>query len=249
MPISFTAQATGNGTTTLVITIVGAASGSLLVACSVCQGASARTVSSIATTNTVWTKLGGTTTSTIGEEIWIGVVSGGTSGTSVTYTFSGAVTHTAANVSTWAGALSTSSAATATGSSTSPATAAYSASTANALIIACVGYASTTSPSVQPGGSYSNLTFKAAASGVGVQANYIIPGVKGAQSATWTIPSVAWVCTIGAIQVSPQTSSLTAGMATMAGALSKIPALPLSASLATMAATVVKQTNKFFSAS
>lgn len=207
-PSCFVRQSTG--TSTSVTLGAAAASGNFLIAfISAFRGAGVRTVSSIATTNTTWTKLAGTTNGGLSVEIWKGVVAGGSSGTAVTITMSGASSTLAVNISEFTGVTATldGTAATNTGSSTAPTTGALTTASTFDLILACGGYANGTAPTALPGGNYENLVFVGNGSANGVQANYIsgdyppTTATLGAQSASWTITSAVWVSCIVALQL------------------------------------------------
>src|ERR1039458_6221320 len=123
------------------------------------------TVSSIVTTGVTWTEITHENDTAGGKylttSMWKGVIgSGATVATAVT--FANTILD-GANVSIceFAGVSSTGdiTATVASGISTSPSTTAYSIASAYDLIVVCLGYMSSTAPSGQPGGTFSNATF------------------------------------------------------------------------------------------
>jgi len=100
LPIQSVATAGGGGATTIVVTIAAASSGNTLIAC--IAGGTATTVSSIASTNTTWSLVARSTASgTPHVDIWKGLVAGGSSGTTVTATYSSSTAERAIIVSEW----------------------------------------------------------------------------------------------------------------------------------------------------
>jgi hypothetical protein len=254
MSIARTARVDQQFTTTTA-TISAASSGNLLILrIAAFRSPNARTVSSLSCTNVTWTKLCGTTNGTMDVEIWYGVVAGGSSGTSITITMSGTGATICGSVDEISGTVVTGTindgtGVTNTGSSTSPSTGAFSAALANDFLIALEGHANGTTPSATPGGSWTDSTFSNNSTTVGCRGAYQLHGTVGSKSASWTIGNVAWVTCIGAIKVSPLTSTLTAGTATMAGSMSRKAGKTLAASMATFAASMIRLTKKVFSAS
>jgi hypothetical protein len=102
LPIQSVAVANAGGSTTLVANIAAASSGNVLIYC--VAGGGTTTVSSIASTNTTWTLLHRSTGGSAPHvDIWKGVVAGGSSGTTVTVTYSSSTAERAGIISEWAG--------------------------------------------------------------------------------------------------------------------------------------------------
>lgn len=190
--------------TGLTPTIPAAFNGNMLIMFVVAQRSpSARTVSSVATTNVTWTR-GPTADGTNGHiagSLWLGTVGGGDSGTTVTLTMSGSGSTVAGLIVEFNGvpvSPKDGNGANATGTSTTPATGSFTPGLFNDLVVAMVAYESGTAPSVQPGGAWNNLTFSNNSTTCGVQANWLVTASKAAQSASWTIGATgdAWVATI-----------------------------------------------------
>lgn len=100
LPVAVSSATQTSSSTTLSVTIPAAASGHTLIAC--VSGIGTVDVSSIASTNTTWTRLHQSTAGVSPKaEIWKGVVSGGSSGTTVTITFTGTNDDRAAVISEW----------------------------------------------------------------------------------------------------------------------------------------------------
>ena len=211
MALSFVRQDTGNGSSSpLSVTITAASTGTVLVAmiASVYGGAGGRSVSTVACTNTTgWTKIGAAAAAN-GEvsEMWYGYATG-TTGSTVTITFSGSVTTAVANISQWSGSCIPPGLdgvpATQTGNSTSPSSNTFSLLTASSyspsVVLAMEAHKTGTAPSVNPSG-FTPLTFIANSTTVGVQGDYLT-GVTstGSQSAAWTIGSAYWSTIIAAL--------------------------------------------------
>lgn len=106
LPVATGSATQTSSASTLAVTITAASSGNILIAC--ISGIGTANVSSIASTNTTWTNLHTSTAGTSPKaEIWKGVVSGGSSGTTVTITFSANNSDRAAIVSEWNGITGT----------------------------------------------------------------------------------------------------------------------------------------------
>jgi len=252
LSIAFVRQSATFTTTSATIT-AGASGNTLVLIIASQRSPSARTVSSLSCTNVTWANLAAAASGVMDAEIWYGTIAGGSSGTTVTITMSGASSNIAGSVSEFSGILTSGTindgtAQTKTATGTAVTTTAYSAALANDLVIAIEAHATGTGPTVQPGGSYANLTFNANSTTCGVQGNYILHGVAGAQSATWTIGSALWVSCIGALKVTPLTSSLSAATAAPAAAISKTDQKPLNGSTLAMAATLARVSARAFAA-
>lgn len=200
MAVAFIRQSTGTSNT---VTLTAAASaGNYLVAC--IESEFGTTVSSIATSNVSWSKLAsGINGFAVGVEIWLGAVSGGSSGTTATITKSGSG-NTAVNISEYSGIASVSpvdvTGVSATGTDAAPTTGAYSTVTTGDIVIACVGYAAAVSVSTPPSG-YTVLTQASASGPNRVNSAYKLGVATGAQSAAWAISSsAAWVTCIVALK-------------------------------------------------
>src|SRR5512143_2821860 len=176
MAIAFVRQAPGTNT----VTITAASAGNVLICCVASyRSPAARTVSAIATTNVTWSKIGNQGGGTTDAEIWLGVVAGGSSGTTVTLTMSGAGSTVASSVSEFSGVqvsgtIEDGTETLNTGSGTSPSTGNYTPAWNGDLLITCEAHADGTAPTAQPGGIWSNLTFANNSTTCGVQANYAL---------------------------------------------------------------------------
>lgn len=248
MAITFVREsgsATGTATPQSV-TITAGANGNVLIAWITSnRGASAaRTVSSIASTNTTWAKLTGAsiTNGSMGLEIWAGKISGGSSGTTVTVTMSGTVASgLATEICEFAGELSTitvdGTAATSTGTSTGPTTNNTFANTLqDSLILSAVGYESSTGPTGTPASPWTVNTFRGTSS-AGVSSAYLLPlSTPGNHATSWTIGSTGdvWGTVIVALKSATQTLSPTKATATFSG---QTTSLKLSIKPATTSAT------------
>jgi hypothetical protein len=133
-----------------------------------------------------------------------------------------------------------------TGSSTSPTTSAYSTTLVYDLVLTGVGYHSDTAPTSLPGGSWANVTWANNSTICGVQAEYILKGTVGAQSASWTISDLPWVTCLGALKLAQQTSTLSGATHAMGGGLSKTSKKSVSSATANPIAAI---TRKVFRAS
>lgn len=210
MAIAFVTQAVG----TTTVTITAASAGNVLICCvSSFRSPAARTVSSIATTNVTWTKVGNQAGGTTDGEIWLGVVAGGSSGTTVTLTMSGTGATVASNVSEYSGVQVTGTIEDGTetlntGSSASPSTGNYTPGNNGDILITCEAHADGTVPSVQPGGIWSNLTFANNSTVCGVQGNYALNEGTSTASASWTINNVAWRTVIAGLKAQAQARSV-----------------------------------------
>jgi len=188
-------------------TITGAASGNtLILAIAAFRSPAARTVSSLATTNVTWTLIGGTTNGTMDAELWLGIVAGGTSGTSITVTMSGTGATLVMRAYEFSGGLLTGTikdgtAVTSTGTSTAPAIGSYTPAATSELRVSVAGWANGTTPSGVPAGVWTPGTFTANSTTVGVQFLYDVIGDAAADTATWTITSAAWVTVTCALKV------------------------------------------------
>lgn len=169
------------------------------------SSAAARTVSSVSSTNTTgWTRLGNIANGSMGVEVWYGHATA-TAGEAITITMSGAVVNQAINILQFSGVLTTGtindgSAVTNSGTSTSPSSNAYTSTVVGDLILTCEGHANGTAPSAVPGGNYSNATFAASGSTIGIQSEYWTNAGTGAKIGTWTITSAAWGTVIGGLK-------------------------------------------------
>ena len=187
-----------------ILTITGAANGNVLILFFASFGTSMNAISTISCTNVTWSSLGGALNGTsLDYEIWKGVVSGGTSGTTVTITQTGSGSFfNVSNIAEFSGVstVNDTTGVTKTGTSTSPSLNTYSTSTAGDLLLCGVGYHNGTVPSVLPGGSWNNLTFVNNGAQTGNQGEYNLNGASGSQTATWTISNVAWVTVVAALK-------------------------------------------------
>ena len=189
-------------------TITGAANGNILVlGFADFRSPAARTISSLSTTNVTWSKLGGTTNGTMDAEIWLGVVSGGTSGTSITVTMSGTGATLVMRAYEFGTPVGTGTPAadgtftTNTGTSVTPALGTFTPTESSNLKVGVAGWANGTTPSASPGGVWTAGTFTANSTVVGVQFIYDLIGSASSDSGSWTITSAAWVTVSGAITV------------------------------------------------
>lgn len=106
LPVNVGSNTQTSSASTLAVTITAATSGNVLFAEIASIGTT--NVSSIASTNTTWTNMHTSTAGTSPKaEIWKGVVAGGSSGTTVTITWSGNNSDRAAVVSEWNGITGT----------------------------------------------------------------------------------------------------------------------------------------------
>lgn len=151
-------------------------------------------VSSVTSTNTTWTKdssilvINGTTRSD--TEVWHGLVSGGSGGTSVTVVWSSAlgVSSFTYSLSEWSGTVTSSpadgAAVTNTSLSNSPVTGSYSTGAACELVIAVLADTANNGVNVFPVAPYTNLAQPGGAS----DASYNVASPLGSQTAaTWTL--------------------------------------------------------------
>lgn len=174
-------------------------------------------VSTITQTNVTWTKrrVAARTIGSFGAldlEIWTGVIAGGSSGATVTITWSGTPSEVCWDESEYSGPISTTadgdgfdndggSAGTAV---TSNGGKQATTTTANDWILVAVGYSggSTHAPTTQPGGSYSNLTAVDGFFGSNLQTNYALTNSPGNQSPTWTLDTTSrWVSAVQAVEL------------------------------------------------
>lgn len=214
---TFIRQAVGNGTSSpLSVTITAAANQHYLTVCVMSRSSnpSNRTVSSISCTNTTFALITGASGSTgrFGCEIWLGKVSGGVSGTSVSITMSGTVSDICANVAEWSdvlvaatvgGSFDSTTGNSGTATNNSPSVSTGISPQSSDLLIACVGYASATAPT-QDGSSFTfrALTFTSnSTNGIGLQADYNPQNFNiGIVSEGWTLASsVAWIGVIAGV--------------------------------------------------
>ena len=149
-------QSTGNGTSALSVTIPAANSGNVLIAvvAIVALHSIAYVVSGLTCTNVVWTYVT-RTAGLLDLEIWYGIVSGGNSGTTVSFSLSGATSHTAANITEWSGVLISSpvdNSNKTSGSGTTPTVPTMSTNFGNDLVIVVESHANSTAPSATPNG-------------------------------------------------------------------------------------------------
>lgn len=191
-----------NVTTNPTFTVTAGSSGNILVLYVITGSTNPSiTLNSITLTNAAGSTLLSTTMSGStfdGFHVWIGSISGGSSGTSLTLNFSATTSDTIIDMTEWPGASYT-----ATVDSYGYGTAAASASigsngtqqctttVVNDLLVAAAGVnTGTSSFSVQPGGSYSNLTLtQSGGSGLTLQPNYSSTNSIGSQTPTWTLSS------------------------------------------------------------
>lgn len=167
-----------------------------------------RTVSSISQTNVDW---GGGLSSQRGfganpiaknVSIWMGIISGGSAGTTATVTFSGSCTSGVMVLLEVTGGKLSDAIGDGDGQGHGTGTSVNSNSDLqctldyfNDLIVACVAFGSGTGPSANPGGAYSDLTLKTnGLSTLGIQANYVARSTtRGNQSPTWAFAgSTVW---------------------------------------------------------
>ena len=201
MPGFVLQSATGTSATTLTITA--AANGNTLIFFIAASATASRTVSSLTCTNVTWSKLVGTLNGTTFDcEIWMGKVSGGSSGTSITIAMSGGAPTVACTALEFSGTVSIKdgTGTTNTGSSTSPSTGAYSTGESLELVLSCAGYLNGTAPTGLPGGIWTAATFAKNSTTCGVQPCYALNGPRGSVSASFTITSANWVTCVVAVK-------------------------------------------------
>lgn len=193
--------------TSTSVTITAAASGNVLVLfTSSTRGAGARTVSSVSCTNVTWGRLTQVTVGSQNTEIWQGVVSGGSSGTTITITMSGTGATLISRVYEFSGvdtAINQDGVPSAgNGTGTSVSTNTLTTTVADSLVVACEAHLSGTAPTVSPSSPWTAGAFGANSTVIGLQAAYIAGSVPtGGYTATWTLSaSVAWQEGIGAYQ-------------------------------------------------
>lgn len=129
-------------------------------------------------------------------EIWYGVVSGGSSGTSVTVTYgTGALTD--ATISEWSGLDASPVDGTCTangGTSANPTTGNYTSANAADVLIAWVGGQAATTPTT-PTNSFNQIAAGSGGSGGNTHygaASYRIVSSTGTYSTGWTVASTTW---------------------------------------------------------
>jgi hypothetical protein len=169
----------------------------LLVGCFLSRIPSA-TMTSLTTTNVVWTYIGRTNAAGVScsIEIWWGKVNA-SPGTTVTATWDSG-TSFYSHVSEWSGtdlvtpvdaAIQANS-----GNSTTASTATYTSLDASDVIIAMAGSQNSTAPGA-PTGSFTSLRSGGTGTGAAARAfaaAYRIPGATGNYSTTWTVGSSNW---------------------------------------------------------
>jgi hypothetical protein len=143
LPIAVGSGTQTSSASTIAATISAASSGNLLIA--TVSGIGTANVTGIASTNTTWTVLHSSTAGTSPKaEIWKGVVAGGSSGTTVTATFSANNSDRSIVVSEWNGFAGTLDQSAMRAGVANAATLYYQSSPAilptdaNALVIGCV---------------------------------------------------------------------------------------------------------------
>jgi hypothetical protein len=208
------AVATGTASP-LAVTITAAASGNTLIAfISNNRGsATGRTISSITATNTTgWQEVGGIGYGNSRVAIWAGVATG-TTGTSVSITFSGTVASgAAAYVEEWSGILTSgtilgATATTNTNTSTSPSMNSFTPLQKDSWAGACVGAQSGTAPSASPGAPWANAkTGGANTSNIGGVTQQL--NSASAQTGSWTTANVAWGTVVGELRSQTLTISV-----------------------------------------
>lgn len=189
-------DAQSGGCTTCTATLAsGPASGDMVLLATTGQHTSTdSTVSSVSSTNTAWAKDANQVvigTNHADTELWHGLVSGGTGGTSVTVTWSQGLTSNSFTytIQEWSGTVTSSPADGATvintGANTnSPTTGAYSTGATCELIMVVQGDALNGGVNVFPGAPYTNLNQPNGAS----NASYNVSSPMGSQTtATWTL--------------------------------------------------------------
>jgi hypothetical protein len=173
----------------------------------------ARTVSSVASTHTTgWALVGSRVANgSFGLELWSGTSTASATET-ITVTMSGTTASQALKffeVQSSVGSTVDATMVTLTGTSTSPSTGNYTSTQANDFWIAACMEASTTAPTVQPGGSWSNMTFASDGASGGVQVNYISGVAISTLNPSWTIGNVAWGTLVVALKVTDTTTTKT----------------------------------------
>lgn len=174
-------------------------------------------ISTITQTNVTWTKRRAATRNVgsfgaLDIEIWTGVISGGSSGTTVTMTWTGTPSEVCWDESEYSGTISTTADGDGfaddgggAGTSVNSNGGKQAITTvSNDWILTAVGYAggSTHAPSIQPGGSYSNLTAVNGFFGSNLQVNYSLTNTIGNQSPTWTLDTASrWVSAVQAVKL------------------------------------------------
>lgn len=181
---SYTITAAANGNTLILVT------GSF-------RSPAARTISSLSCTNVTWTKIGNQVQSTVDAEIWLGIVSGGSSGTTITLTMSGSGSTVVNRAYEFSGGLTSGTIIDGTSagnnaSSTTPSLASYSPTSSGQLRVGVAAWANGTAPSATPGGNWTLGTHSANGASVSVQFIYDLICDEGNASASWTITSANW---------------------------------------------------------
>lgn len=205
----------GSGTTTSV-TITAASAGNVLVLFFTSfRSAGARTISSLSTTNVTWTKQAGVAVLGLDTELWTGVVSGGSSGTTVTITMSGTGSTIACRVDEFTGVAIVGTAVivdTSVGLNPNL----FSSNQQNVigpqifsvlcpntgdLLLACLGQANGTAPTIQPPSPWVAGTFVNNSTSNSIQPNYIPNGATDNAQIGWTLSaSVQTVAVVGALK-------------------------------------------------